>query len=237
MRHPSTVADPNDRFWHTTPYGCQVADLDLSETAIAKLSSSELVELLERLQPDDPNIGQLDIDVIGRQVDPRKLKDREFAELLGNLGRLADGGAELDLSKMDATNFAKIIARASDNQIKVATEEPALRARMLDELFRRMSSHFLPARARDGKVIMQFRVNAGGKTDDYAVTIENRECSVAKELADHPKTTITLSPASLLKLATGNAGAKMMFVRGKVKISGSIGFAAGFMNMFEVPKA
>jgi putative sterol carrier protein len=212
---------------------------DLSEAAIGKLSSKELVALLKRLQPDDPSIAELDVDVIGRNVDPKKLGNDEFAALLSNLGRLADGGADVDLSKMDARNFAKIVARASDDQIKAATAEPTLRARVLDELFRRMSAHFLPEHARDGRVVMQFRItgsNAPGGHDDYAVTIENRAVSVAKELAEHPKSTITLSPPSLLKLATGNAGAKMMFVRGKVKIHGSLGFAAGFMKMFELPK-
>lgn len=214
---------------------------DLGEAALSKLKSSELVALLGRLQADDPAIGDLDVDVVGRLVDPKKLKNEEFASLLSNLARLADAGADVDLAKMDATNFAKLIARASDDQLKAATADPALRTRVLDELFRRMDAHFLPERARDGRVVMQFRVsgkgNGGKETDDYAVTIADRKCSVEKSLAPDAKTTITLSPASLLKLATGNAGAKMMFVRGKVKVTGSIGFAAGFMKMFEVPSA
>ncbi len=30
--------------------------------------------------------------------------------------------------------------------------------------------------------------------------------------------------------------ATMMFLRGKVKVAGSLGFAAGFMGMFEYPR-
>lgn len=203
------------------------------------MNSAELVALLDRIQPDHPAIGDLDIDVIGRRIDPKKLKRDEFVSLLSNLNRLAAGGAELDLSRMGAKNFAKIIERASDDQIEAATAQPELRQQILDELFRRMSDHFLPDKARDGKVVMQFHITGKGKgkTDDYGVTIEDRAVSVANAVVPGAKSTITVSPPNLLKLATGNAGAKMMFIRGKVKVSGSIGFAANFMKMFDIPKA
>ncbi|MGH3451617.1 MAG: SCP2 sterol-binding domain-containing protein [Haloechinothrix sp.] len=217
-----------------------MGDIDFNEDAVAKLSPSEVVAALRRVDPADPAIKKLDIDVIGRRIDPRKLSTDEFVGLLSAIGTLADAGADVDLSKMDAQNFARIISRASSGQIETATSTPGLRGRVLDELFRRMSSHFIPERARDGRVVMQFRVTGGagdGGFDHYSVVIDNRECSVAKKPSEDAKTTITLSPADLLKLATGNASATMMFLRGKVKVTGSLGFASGFMGMFEVPKA
>ncbi len=160
--------------------------------------------------------------------------------MLSAIGRLADAGADVDLSTMDLQNFARIISRASDDQVEAAAADPALRGMVLDELFRRMTAHFISERTREGKVVMAFRVTGGiGEEgyDHYAVQIEDRQCTVRSGPSTDAKATTTLSPTNLLKLATGNASAKMMFVRRKVKVAGSLGFAAGFMEMFEVPKA
>ncbi len=217
-----------------------MTELDFSEAAVAKLSPAELVSALAELSPDDPAVETLDIDVVARRIDPKKLSKERFVDLLSAIGRLADAGADVDLSTMDPQNFARIIARASDDQVEAAAADPALRRMVLDELFRRMTVHFIPDRAREGKVVMAFRVSGGsgeGGFDHYAVLIEDRQCTVRSGPSTDAKTTITLSPTNLLKLATGNASAKMMFVRRKVKVAGSLGFAAGFMEMFEVPKA
>ena len=48
---------------------------------------------------------------------------------------------------------------------------------------------------------------------------------------------MTLTPADFLKLATGNASAPVLFMTGKLKVKGDLGFAAGFMSLFNIPKA
>ncbi|MGH3739151.1 MAG: SCP2 sterol-binding domain-containing protein [Micromonosporaceae bacterium] len=214
--------------------------MDFGDAALDKLGPRELVAALGEVKADDPALGELDIDAVARRIDPRKLSKGEFVGLLATLGRLADAGADVDLSKMDAGNFARIVSKASGDQIEAVAKEPSVRRRVFDELFRRMAEHFVPERARPGRYVMHFRLTGGdgvGGYDHYVATIEDQTCTVSQDVPDDAKTTITVGPADLLKLATGNASPTFLFLRGKVKIAGSLGFAQAFMGLFELPKA
>lgn len=207
--------------------------LDLSTEAVAKLSPAELIGTLERIPPDDPALKDVDIDVIARGIDPKKLGKEDFAALLRALGALADGGADLDLAKMDPSNFARIISRASKDQIEAVVSDPALRVRVLDEVFRRMEVHFRSDRAGATKAVVHFHV----LEDVYEAIIENAECTINKGVTREARAVVTLTPADFLKLATGNASAPVLFMTGKLKVKGDLGFAAGFMSLFNIPKA
>ncbi|KAA2263460.1 SCP2 sterol-binding domain-containing protein [Solihabitans fulvus] len=217
-----------------------MTDIDLSTEAISKLSASELIVALKQVDPTDPGIADINIDVIARGIDPKKLGKDEFADLLATLGDLADGGADLDLSKMDPQNFARIISRASKDQVDAVTARPGLRERVLDEVFRRMEVHFRSERAGATKAVVHFRVTGGAGEDGYdryEAIIEDAECTINKGVTRESRATVTLSPVDFLKLATGNASAPVLFMTGKLKVKGDLGFAAGFMSLFNIPKA
>ncbi|WP_158847318.1 SCP2 sterol-binding domain-containing protein [Saccharothrix deserti] len=216
--------------------------IDLTTEAIAKLSPEELISTLQQVDPGDPALRDVDIDVIARGIDPKKLGDDEFADLLAALGALADGGADLDLAGMDPQNFARIISRASKDQVESVTSRPGLRERVLDEVFRRMEAHFRSERAGATRAVVQFRLTGGfggfGASDDvYEVVIEDAACTINKGETRDPRATVTLGPVEFLKLATGNASAPVLFMTGKLKVKGDLGFAAGFMSLFNIPKA
>jgi putative sterol carrier protein len=214
--------------------------IDLSTGAIAKLSPSELISTLKRIDPADPALRGVDIDVIAKGIDPKKLNKDEFAELLETLGNLADSGADLDLAKMDPQNFARIISLASKDQIEAVTAKPGLRERVLDEVFRRMETHFRGERAGATKAVVHFRLTGGfGEDghDSYEAVIEDAKCTINKGETREPRASVTLSPVEFLKLATGNASAPTLFMTGKLKVKGDLGFAAGFMSLFTIPKA
>jgi putative sterol carrier protein len=207
--------------------------LDLTTEAIAKLSPAELISTLQQISPDDPALAGVDIDVIARGIDPKKLGKDDFAALLNALGKLADGGADLDLSKMDPANFARIISRASKDQIEGVVADAALRTRVLDEVFRRMEVHFRADRAGATRAVVHFHV----LEDVYEAIIEDAHCTINKGVTREARAIVTLTPADFLKLATGNASAPVLFMTGKLKVKGDLGFAAGFMSLFNIPKA
>jgi putative sterol carrier protein len=212
--------------------------IDLTTEAIAKLGPQELISTLRQVDPGDPALKDVDIDVIARGVDPKKLGRDEFADLLDALGALADGGADLDLARMDAQNFARIISRASKEQVESVTSRPGLRERVLDEVFRRMEAHFRSERAGATRAVVHFRLTGGFDGDDvYEAVIEDARCTINKEETRDPRATVTLGPVEFLKLATGNASAPVLFMTGKLKVKGDLGFAAGFMSLFNIPKA
>ncbi|MFC6094305.1 SCP2 sterol-binding domain-containing protein [Saccharothrix lopnurensis] len=211
--------------------------IDLSTEAIAKLSPRELISTLQQVDPDDPALRDVDIDVIARAIDPQKLGRDEFADLLDALGALADGGAALDLARMDPQNFARIISRASKDQVEAVTSRPGLRTRVLDEVFRRMEAHFRGDRAGATRAVVHFHLTGGSSEDLYEVIIENAACVINKSATRDPRASVTLGPVEFLKLATGNASAPVLFMTGKLKVKGDLGFAAGFMSLFNIPKA
>ncbi|MCC5698778.1 SCP2 sterol-binding domain-containing protein [Klebsiella pneumoniae] len=46
-----------------------------------------------------------------------------------------------------------------------------------------------------------------------------------------------MGPVEFIKLVSGNASAPMMFMTGKLKLAGDVGFAAGLTKLFQIPKA
>ncbi len=214
--------------------------IDLTTEAIAKLSPAELISTLKQIDPADPALRGVDIDVITKGIDPKKLGKDEFADLLGALVDLADGGADLNLAKMDPQNFARIISRASKDQVEAVTAKPGLRERVLDEVFRRMETHFRSERAGATRAVVHFHLTGGfggDGHDTYEAVIEDAECTINKGETREPRASVTLSPVEFLKLATGNASAPVLFMTGKLKVKGDLGFAAGFMSLFTIPKA
>lgn len=173
-------------------------------------------------------------------VDPRKISKDEFVGLLSAASEIANSGHAVDLSQMDPQKFAQLISRASKDQIEAVMDRPELRVKILDEVFRRMEEHFRPERAGSTKAVAHFRLTGGAGEegyDRYELVIENETCSVNKDNAREARVTITLAPVEFLKLTTGNASAPVLFMTGKLKVKGDLGFAAGFMNLFNVPKA
>ena len=207
--------------------------IDLTTEAIAKLSPSELISTLKQIDPT--SVKDVDVDVIAKGIDPKKLGKDEFADLLA-----AFADADLDLAKMDPQNFARIISRASKDQIEAVTSRPGLRERVLDEVFRRMEAHFRSERAGATRAVVHFHLTGGfGESglDTYEAVIEDAKCSINKGETREGRASVTLSPVEFLKLATGNASAPVLFMTGKLKVKGDLGFAAGFMSLFNIPKA
>jgi putative sterol carrier protein len=212
----------------------------VTAAAISQATPAQLVELLEALDPADKTLLDLDIDVIGAAIDPRKLNSDQFVRLLSAIDRLARAGADIDLSKMRAGTFARIIAKASSAQVEGIMVRPELRARILGEIFRRMSEHFRTDRAASTRAVVHWRLTGGsgaGGYDRYETVIDNGTCTVTAEPTRDPRVTITIHPAEFLKLITRNASGPVLFMTGKLKIKGDLAFAAGLTSLFDLPRA
>ncbi|MBM7770938.1 hypothetical protein JOD54_001142 [Actinokineospora baliensis] len=57
---------------------------------LGALTPTALVELLERLTPEDVAALDIDVDAIGRAVDPRRLGRDDLTALLRTLGRFPE---------------------------------------------------------------------------------------------------------------------------------------------------
>lgn len=207
--------------------------------AIGGLQPAELVTLLEELDAHDSRIGELNIDEVAGLIDPKQLSRKDFVRIIAALDRLANAGAELDLSKMEPNNFARLISRASKDQVDGLLAKPELRQRILDEIFRRMEHHYRPDKAGSTRSVVHWRISGGsgdGGYDRYESVLADGVCKVSTELANKPRVTISVGPVDFLKLITRNASAPVLFMTGKLKVKGDLGFAAGLISLFDLPR-
>ncbi|GGS19892.1 SCP2 sterol-binding domain-containing protein [Actinokineospora fastidiosa] len=210
-----------------------------AEVKLDALKPRELVELLDRMNPEDIAARNIDVDAIGRAIDPRKLRKNELSALLSAITRLAEAGADVDLSRMRPGTFARIITHASREQIQAVMADPRLRTRVIDEIFRRAGEHVRPERVRDLDAVVHWRLTDGtgaGGYDRWETVFADAACTVSRDMAHKPKVTITLTPADFLKLITQNASAPVLFLTGKLKVRGDLAFAASLSGLFDLPR-
>lgn len=216
-------------------------ETDLSVEAVGKLDARQLVGLLDRLDANDPGIAELDLDVIAGAIDPKRLRRTEMTTLLAAIARLADAGTGVDLGTVGAHTFARLLTRASKDQVASFMAEPPIRALVLDEVFlRRMPAHLRADRAQGVDATVHWRISGGtgeGGYDRYETVIKDGECASTRAPSGTVRTTITASPADFLRLITMQASAPVLFLTGKLKVRGDLAFAAGLTGFFDLPKA
>jgi putative sterol carrier protein len=163
----------------------------------------------------------------------------QFIQVLETLHMLGNTGAGIELSSLSTDVLVDIVRRASRDQLKAIADHPELRPVFLDEIFRRMSEHFLSERARHVDFVVSWRFTDGAGEDGYdrfQTVIEDGVCVSSTDLSRTPDTTITLSVDDFIRMATGNAAVAAMFVTGRVKVKGEYGPAVRFSSYFDIPK-
>jgi len=171
-------------------------------------------------------------------LDPKKVGEEELAELLEKA--VATEGA--DFGALAAEDFSRLIKRASTGQLQAVVDRPQLQRTVLDEVFRRMSEHYEADRARGTEAVVRWRIgsikdSSDERTARYECVLSGGTCEVREALADEPRVTITVPPVEFLKLASGNASAPTLFMTGKLKVAGDVGFATGLTKLFQIPQA
>lgn len=167
-----------------------------------------------------------------RSLDPKKIDKATFVALLRE-------SREADLAALDAQTFARLITRASADQLKGVLAVPELRCVVLDEIFSRMGDHLRTDRAAHTSAVVHWRLTGGtgeGGYDRYETIIEHGTCVVHRERTREPRVTITVHPVDFVRLVTRNASAPVLFMTGKLTVAGDLGFAAGLTSLFDLPR-
>ncbi|WP_326567263.1 SCP2 sterol-binding domain-containing protein [Amycolatopsis rhabdoformis] len=175
-----------------------------------------------------------------RQLEVAKLTPAQFVQVLETLHMLGTAGAGIELSSLTTQSLVDVVNRASRDQLKALADHPDLRAVFLDEIFRRMSEHFRPDRARHVDFVVSWRFSGATTEDGYdrfQTVIESGACVSSTDLSRTPDTTLTLSVDDFIRMATGTAAPAAMFVTGRVKVKGEYAPAVRFSSYFDIPKA
>ena len=170
-------------------------------------------------------------------IDARNLSTAEFAQLL-------TPGSGNGIGTMEPRAFAQLIKYASNDQLEAVFSNSTLRRTLLDRIFSRMADQFRPENAprRDSAIHWQL-TGSDGDEELYETWITGTEgsstpqCVTTSEPSHDPRVTFTMAGEQFLKLVSGNSSPTMMFVTGKVKLNGDIGFAARLTKIFDIPQA
>lgn len=182
----------------------------------------------------------VDIDAFARAVDPARLDEREFVQLIDTMDMLGRAGTGIELAAMRTATFVWFVSRASATQLDQLMAHNHLRHVVLGEIFRRMGDHLDPARAATLRAVVHWRFTGGSGDDGYdrfQTLIEDGTCVSGTRPTADARVTLTLSPVDFLRAVTGDVNVAMLFIRGKVKVKGDLGFAAGLINYFNLPRA
>ena len=151
---------------------------------------------------------------------------------------------DVDPQTLSPKEFARLVAYATPEQLDAVLNDPLRRAAVLDGVFNRMAGQFRPENAPSRDSAIHWRITGGPNGDDvYETWITGADgpsapqCSTSKEPSHDARVTLTMSADQFLALVSGNSSPAMMFITGKVKLDGDIGFAASMTKIFDMPTA
>jgi hypothetical protein len=191
-------------------------------------------------EPSGPVVeSTVDIDAFARAVDPVRLDETQFVQLIDVLDMLGRVGTGIELAAMRTDTFVWFVARASTTQLELLMTHPRLRLVVFEEVFRRMGEHLDPVKAATLQAVVHWRLTGGTGPDGYdryETVIDNGTCESGVSPTADARVTLTLSPTDFLRAVTGSVNVAMLFMRGRVKVKGDIAFAAGLINYFDLPR-
>jgi putative sterol carrier protein len=155
--------------------------------------------------------------------------------------RTDPAAAVADLEQVAPEDFARLMAEASNDQLTEVMNGPA-RKPVLDEIFKRMTEHVEPDKARGTDAVVHFKIldrpeELGGGYDHYEVVFDDGTCVASDVIERDPNVTIRVAPLHFLKLAANQASGPTLFLTGKLRLKGDVMLASRLTGFFRIPSA
>lgn len=175
---------------------------------------------------------EIDVNELGRSVDPKSLSDDELVGALRD--GLADGGAP----NIDPALFARLVKSTKKGQLE-AVMASDVRRPVLEAIFGRMSEFYSSKGSSAKRQVVHWHVTGapGGGSDDFQTTMQHGRCEVSHSLGEEPRTELSMDGVQFLEVVTDNANPITLFMTRKLKVSGDVGFATALQKMFTIPSA
>ncbi len=175
---------------------------------------------------------KIDVNELGRSVDPKTLSDEELVGALHD--GLDDGGAD----DIDPSLFARLVKSTGKGQLE-AVMTSDVRRPVLEAIFGRMSEFYSSKGSSAKRQVVHWHITGapGGGTDDFQTAMQHGKCEVSHELGEDPRTELSMDGVQFLKVVTNNASPITLFMTRKLKVSGDVGFATALQKMFTIPSA
>ncbi len=138
--------------------------------------------------------------------------------------------------KEDRAAFAGQV-KAASTQVLQELVGGERRAAILADLAAGMPDAFRADRAGSLRAVVHWHVSGGSEGDDvFEVRIADGRCAVGAPSVDTPELALYLDAVDFVRMTTGNAGARMLFLRGRMRVRGDLGLVNRLPALFDVPK-
>lgn len=136
----------------------------------------------------------------------------------------------------DRAAFSRWVKKASDDDVRAVLAES--RDDVLVPLVEGMPDVFRADRAGTLDVVVHWRITGrpDGGEDVFELHIAGGRCVVTKPGTPAPRLTLWLDAINFVKMTTGNANARMLFLRGRLRARGDLGLVNRFPALFDVPR-
>jgi putative sterol carrier protein len=101
------------------------------------------------------------------------------------------------------------------------------------DLMARMPAAFLPEKAGDKEVSIQFHFT-GEQASDWVALIKDGACAVEEKIYDNPTLALTADGQDYIDVITGKEDGMGAFMKGKLKLKGDLNLAMKMMNFFKL---
>ena len=176
---------------------------------------------------------KIDVNELGRSIDPKSLSDEELVGALGDALEGPDGARAVD-----ASLFARLVKGTKKGQLETIMSS-RVRRPLIDAIFGRMSEFYSSQGASSKRQVVHWHITGapGDGSDDYQTVMHQGRCEVGTALDEEPRTELFMGGTEFLKVVTNNASPVTLFMTRKLKVSGDVGFATALQKMFTIPSA
>ncbi len=142
------------------------------------------------------------------------------------------------LDELGQAGFIMAIRAMPDTALATLMRGPN-RSTILSQVFPRMPGLFRPEKAAGATATTHWSIidGPGGGSDDWTVRVAGGACTVTLGLSGDAAVLLTMSGVTFFKLITKSGNPVMMYMTGKLRVSGDVGLAAGIGGWFDPPGA
>ncbi len=105
----------------------------------------------------------------------------------------------------------------------------SLQARQLIEA---MPAAFLPQKAGQSKVLVQFKLDGDGG-GAWVLDVADGNCAVREETLDKPDVTLAMAASDFVALYKNQLNPIQAFMGGKIQVTGNVGLVMQLLNWFD----
>ncbi|MBA2523526.1 MAG: SCP2 sterol-binding domain-containing protein [Solirubrobacterales bacterium] len=143
----------------------------------------------------------------------------------------------IDLEAAPAEVFAAIVD-VDEAEFEQLMAEPASRERIVDALVAHLASRLRPEEAGDLDAVIHVKLwdRPGGGYDHRELIIREGRCTPSANPREEPDLTLKIRPGDLRRIVSGEAGAKRLAFRGRLRAIGDIRLGMRLTELFDLSR-